>query len=131
MFDNDPPLEYNSNSLQPIDGITLNVGNTTEEIQASVCAISDYLNVHLKAIVNSLTQHQNHIIRNISMFHSVLEGVVNPLLDGPKNTTSIPKCSPRKLPTLYDYEKKETGLKIIYFTKKWVKSFIHTKCSFN
>ncbi|KAM7391957.1 hypothetical protein PAMP_022603 [Pampus punctatissimus] len=69
IFNGAAPLVYKEKRLQPMKGITLPVGNTIEEIQASTCAISDYLDNHLPAIMRNLTLRHQDIIENTDTFY--------------------------------------------------------------
>ncbi|KAM7416688.1 hypothetical protein PAMA_018648 [Pampus argenteus] len=116
------PLEYKQKSLRPMKGITLPVGNTTEEIQASACAISDYLDNHLPAITRNLTLRHQDIIENTDAFHHQFKGLFSCEQLGSHENTN---CH-RNGSITNNYDMKPIGLQIIYSVRKWVESYLLT-----
>lgn len=127
MFHGDAPMKYKSNSLQPLEGITFPVGNATEEIRASVCAISDYLDNHLLMIIRELIQEHGHLINQIRAFHIQFKAAVEPRRRDPDEQK---RCH-RNVTMSHTYAKKVFGIQIIYFARKWVEGFTNTTISCN
>lgn len=112
-----------NNNLRPVEGITLPVGNTTNEIQASVCAINDYLENHLPHIVKNLYANYSKITRNLQIFRNQLKGVA-------REHFKVDNSCKREVPAQDGYSMKGYGFRIIHFTKKWTESFLRTNlCS--
>lgn len=123
MFGENAP---ESKHLEALEGITWPAGNTTEEL-LTICAITDYLENHMPTIISDLTEkHLNDLITNIIAFKNQFKAVVNVIsrLQNP----SIPKQCHRNATTSNDFSKKETGLRIIHFSIKWVEHFTNTLC---
>lgn len=123
MFDGDAPEANQLEHLQSPDGITWPMGNTAEEIQTSICAITDYLDNHMPAIISSLTTdaHYKNLMENITTFSNQFKNVAI------QNTDATRECH-RNITASNDYEKKETGLRIILFARKWVDNFANKAC---
>ncbi|XP_078809161.1 uncharacterized protein LOC144994590 [Oryzias latipes] len=116
---------HKKNHPEPLEGLTFPLGNTTDEIQSSVCAINDYLKNHLPPIFKNLHANYSKILRNIQEFGKQLEDVAREHL---KIDNQQP-CE-REVPALDCYSMKHYGYRIISFTRKWTKSFLHTElCS--
>ncbi|KAL7392445.1 hypothetical protein ABVT39_024784 [Epinephelus coioides] len=113
----------NSTSVQPppgaLEGITF--GNSTEEVQTSACAISDYLNKHLPAIIKSLTENYEDILKNTTTFLDGFNTVVKQSSD-----QNEPKQCHRNVTAADDYNKKRIGFQIIHLTRRWVEIFTGT-----
>lgn len=104
-----------------LEGITF--GDTKEEINASICAISDYLK-QLKTIVGNLTDQPKEILPHTDKFLRQFDYCVN----HPKiSKIGIPKQCHRNVTTSDHYTMKEIGFQIINSTKSWVESFTGTK----
>lgn len=104
-----------TNSLMPLEGIAPPVGNTTEENQASICAIDSYL-TQLPPIIRDLTNHHQNLIKNIEVFHHQFKGAYEPK-----------KCH-INVTTSDDYKNKVLGLQIIHFTRQWVERSSNSSC---
>lgn len=111
-FNGTPPR-----GLEPLEGITLPVGNDRMKIQASVCAINDYLQNHIVQILCNLTQQCQGLVRDIRAFSTQFSVVFQ--------TTATLQCH-RQITAGHNYELKEIGLQIINFTRQWVESFTNT-----
>ncbi|CAK6966469.1 hypothetical protein F2P81_013967 [Scomber scombrus] len=124
IFNSQPPVKYSSGSLQPIEGINVTMKcDDAEDIQASFCSISDYLNNHLPDIVKSLAlNHNEEIIKNTNVFYQHFNAVLRRMVMSQQT-----RCYHRNVTTSDDYERKVIGLKILYFTRRWVKSFLGTE----
>lgn len=125
MFNGHLPRGY---QLKSPEGITWPAGNTTEEIQTSICAITDYLGNHMPAIIrNLMKEHHETLIRNINAFNTQFKAVAS---IGQNNNGILKPCH-RNVTTSHDYTMKKTGLKILYFSKQWVQHFANGTCVFN
>eukprot|EP00064_Thunnus_orientalis_P013390 superscaffoldBa00002172_g13429 len=114
------------NQLKPITGITLPVRNNAKEIQASVCAISDYLGNHLPAIIKSLKKEpKDGIIENANRFNTNFIAAVRQT-----NISQHTQPCSTSLTISDDYRKKIMGLRIINSSRRWVEGFMHTNSSF-
>lgn len=122
MFNGHSPKGY---QLEPLEGITWTAGNTTEEIETSVCAITDYLGNHIPTIISTLAQeHHKDLIKQITAFNTQFTAAVS----RSQNNTGVPKWCHRNVTTSNDYMKKRTGLRILYFSRKWVEHFANATC---
>lgn len=112
--------------LKPLEGITWPAGNTTEEIQTSICAITDYLDNHMPIIIirTLMKEHHKTLIRNINAFNTQFKAVVS---TGQKNSGILKPCH-RNVTMSHDYVMKETGLRILYFSRQWVEHFANATC---
>lgn len=105
-------MAYTSKTLEPLNGITLPVGNTTEEIQDSICSIIDYLDRHLPIIIKNVIQTDPGILKNTTAFSREF-----------KATFDQSGCQNKSSNLTSVYAMKETGLRIIHFAIQWMKSF--------
>lgn len=98
------------------------MGNTPEEINTSICAITNYLNNHMKTIV-SATLSPGHmskkILDNIEMFTREFKAAAG---------VSTTECIIISLDGLDDYKKKILGCQILSSVRKWVEHFSHNSC---
>ncbi|CAB1456477.1 unnamed protein product [Pleuronectes platessa] len=114
IFSRDPPRRYKLGTWNLSEGITF--GNKTEEIQASVCAIMDYLGNHLPNITRSLTKQFDPIIANTNWFLHHFKAAV-------ECTVNVTGCERREIETSNLYARKKTCLRILYSSERWVKNF--------
>lgn len=120
---------YSDETLEPLDGITFPVGNTTDpKTWESVCAINDYLQHHLPPIGKTLIGNHPDILNNAMAFQIQFKAFAErPFWNG---TIDLNKCR-REEKELKDYAKKELVLRIIYFSRKWTEAFIHLYTSYS
>lgn len=116
----EPPEAYSKGTLEPLDGITFPVRNTTDpEFQASVGAINIYLN-HLPALVRTVIPNPSKILNNINAFAINFQALAKKL--SWNTSTDLQRCCSNST-KLKDYRKKELILRIVYFCRKWTETF--------
>ncbi|TNN54565.1 hypothetical protein EYF80_035195 [Liparis tanakae] len=121
LFGGEPPC-----TLAPIEGITLK--NTTEEgLQASICAIIDYLDKHLPKIL-SLFRNNKLILKNTTVFLFHFNNAVERSSSETNKTCSSIRCH-RPVTVQDHYTMKVKGLQIITSTRQWVETFTETPIS--
>ncbi|XP_061527115.1 uncharacterized protein LOC133399565 [Phycodurus eques] len=130
IFNGNPPLEYKLKCLEPIPGITIPVGNSSAEVRAAICSINDYLGRHLPPIIGNLTwQHRDQLMGNASVFHSQFKAAVELTArqqrgsDGDGGDGGTPTECRRPIRNSHGYVLKKHGLRIIYYTRRWVEAF--------
>lgn len=108
----------------PLLGVTLPVGNDTEAVRASLCAIGVYLDQHLRDIIQDMVASPEELVRRVEQIHKDLEESASWILDrGAQRDTNRSHCHVKK-PETKTYKKKKMGLQILHNVNKWVKSFI-------
>ncbi|KAG7489842.1 hypothetical protein JOB18_021699 [Solea senegalensis] len=122
IFHEDSPTE---DQLKPLEGITLPVGDTAGEIMASVCTITNYLDDHLPKIIRHLTVHHQSLVNNVRAFSIQFKMAFEPTAC---DQHDVLKCH-RHVTAQDTYQMKVIGLRMIYYTRKWVEGLLNTTVS--
>ncbi|MEQ2234008.1 hypothetical protein ILYODFUR_027561, partial [Ilyodon furcidens] len=112
--------------LEPLDGITFPVGNTTDpDTLNSTCAITDYLKNHLPPMINNLTLNntiKEAIINDTGVFRYMFESLAT-LMNKCQDKDKLMEC-PRELPTLKSFAMKKYALRILHAARNWTESYM-------
>lgn len=98
------------------------MGNTTKEINTSICAISKYLRNHMEKIVSDTLipgPARKEILDDIEMFAHEFKAATR---------VSTVQCNVTSLDGLDDYKKKQLGCQILSSVRRWVEHFAHVSC---
>lgn len=100
--------------------------NRNQDVQQTVCAISDYLGNHMPQIIGAFTNEPRHnLTAKISAFRLTFKAAAARAL----LRTDPPDCAPRNV-TSTDFEKKQLGLRILHYSRRWVEEFTNSTCVF-
>ncbi|CAL8254085.1 unnamed protein product [Boreogadus saida] len=108
---------------EPLRGISLPVGNDTEEIHASACAVRAYLGDHLPQIIKEFFKPSQclALIERVKEIANQLSEI--PEIGVPQHTNRCQCHLDYKEPKA-KYQRKTMGLRILHNVNQWVKSFI-------
>lgn len=128
MFTSGAPLINSSESVP--EGIKWPVANSgsssnrSQDVQQSVCAIVDYLGNHMPQIIGTFMKDPNdNLTTRIRNYNKTFKAAARHA----GLHTDPPHCELRRM-AQNDFQKKMAGLKILYYSRRWVEDFTNATC---